>query len=97
LAFISKIALQVHSNANNVNNAKHISEEVCLNVQKSNNKMKQMLDSMTETKESSSKISKVIKVIDNLVSNFSLEQEETQKIEASNLLYLLRRVRYERT
>ncbi len=65
-ASIEEIELQIERNANNANKANEISEKTKLNAVKGNEQMKEMLNAMEEINLSSSNISRIIKVIDDI-------------------------------
>ncbi|SHH60129.1 HAMP domain-containing methyl-accepting chemotaxis protein [Clostridium grantii] len=63
---IEKIAIQTNINAKNANEVKSISEDVQKEVEEGYRLMKNMLKAMNEINESSSNISKIINVIDEI-------------------------------
>ena len=65
-ASIEEIATQTKQNALNANQASELAMQVKDNATKGNEQMQQMLKSMAEINESSSNISKIIKVIDEI-------------------------------
>lgn len=65
-ASIEEIASQTKQNAVDANQASELANTAKLNASKGNEEMKNMLDSMVEINESSSNISKIIKVIDDI-------------------------------
>ncbi len=65
-ASISEIASQTKQNAVNANQANELASAAKGNAEKGNTQMKEMLKSMTDISESSSNISKIIKVIDDI-------------------------------
>ncbi|MGI6727474.1 MAG: methyl-accepting chemotaxis protein [Anaerovoracaceae bacterium] len=65
-ASISEIANQTKQNAVDANQAKELEENASNLAVKGNDRMKEMLCSMTDINESSSNISKIIKVIDDI-------------------------------
>ena len=65
-ASIEEIASQTKQNAVDANQASELANNAKLNASKGNEEMKNMLDSMVEINESSSNISKIIKVIDDI-------------------------------
>lgn len=65
-ASIEQIATQTRQNADNANKAKDIAETARGHAEKGNNQMQDMLSAMADINESSSNISKIIKVIDDI-------------------------------
>jgi methyl-accepting chemotaxis protein len=65
-ASIEEISSQTELNANNANHANKLAEEVISNAKLGNAQMQEMLKAMDEINESSTNISKVIKVIDDI-------------------------------
>ncbi len=65
-ASIEEISSQTELNANNANQANELAEEAKSNAKQGNSQMKEMLKAMDEINESSTNISKVIKVIDDI-------------------------------
>ncbi len=65
-ATLDEISIQTKQNAKNANEANEIAENAKSNAVIGNDQMKQMLDSMREINKSSSDISKIIKVIDEI-------------------------------
>lgn len=65
-ASITEIASQTKQNAVNANQASELATEVKDNAVKGNRQMREMLNSMVEINQSSSNISKIIKVIDDI-------------------------------
>lgn len=65
-ASVEEISSQTQLNAEHAMNAKNISEEAKRNAERGNEDMEQMLVAMKEINESSSNISKIIKVIDEI-------------------------------
>jgi len=65
-ASIEEIASQTKENAQNAMSANEISEAAKVNASQGNNQMQNMLKAMDEINESSSNISKIIKVIDEI-------------------------------
>ncbi|MEL7655803.1 MAG: methyl-accepting chemotaxis protein, partial [Bacillota bacterium] len=65
-ASISEVASQTKQNAVNANQANEFAANARDNAEKGNNQMKEMLRSMQDINESSSNISKIIKVIDDI-------------------------------
>jgi len=65
-ASVEEIASQTKQNADNANQANHLAETAKANAAKGNGQMKDMLKSMDEINESSSNISRIIKVIDDI-------------------------------
>lgn len=63
---ITEVAAQTKQNATNATQASELSSSVQDEAEQGNTKMKQMLDSMKEIDESSTNISKIIKVIDDI-------------------------------
>jgi len=67
-ASIEEIASQTKLNSENANEANKLSEEAKVNAEQGNVQMKEMLKAMDGINESSSNISKIIKVIDEIAS-----------------------------
>lgn len=65
-ASIEEISSQTNQNADNANEANDLTEVVKENAVQGNNQMKEMLKAMEEINDSSSNISKIIKVIDEI-------------------------------
>lgn len=65
-ASIEEIASQTKQNAIDANQASELANNAKANASKGNDEMKNMLDSMVEINESSTNISKIIKVIDDI-------------------------------
>ncbi len=65
-ASIEEIASQTTLNAQNANQANEIAEDAKANAKQGNSQMREMLKAMDEINESSTNISKVIKVIDDI-------------------------------
>ena len=65
-ASMEELSSQTTQNAANANRAREISDLAKVNAEKGNSQMKQMLNSMADINESSAKISKIIKVIDEI-------------------------------
>lgn len=65
-ASLEEISSQTKQNADNANQANMLAENMKTNAMQGNIQMKEMLKSMDEINESSSKISKIIKVIDEI-------------------------------
>jgi methyl-accepting chemotaxis protein len=65
-ASIQEIAGQTNANAENANQVKEMTEIAYSNAQKGNNQMDEMVTAMSEISDSSSNISKIIKVIDEI-------------------------------
>ncbi|MDF2532920.1 MAG: methyl-accepting chemotaxis protein, partial [Clostridia bacterium] len=65
-ASIEEISAQTNQNANNANQANALAEAAKANAIQGNDQMKEMLKAMDEINESSSNISKIIKVIDEI-------------------------------
>ena len=65
-ASIAEVAAQTKQNATNARQANQLAVEAKDHAEKGNNQMGQMLDSMVRINESSSNISKIIKVIDDI-------------------------------
>jgi len=65
-ASIQEIAGQTNANAENANQVKEMTELAYSNAQKGNNQMDEMVTAMSEISDSSSNISKIIKVIDEI-------------------------------
>ena len=65
-ASLEEIASQTRQNADNANEANSLAENVKMNAAKGNTQMKEMLKAMDEINDSSSNISKIIKVIDEI-------------------------------
>ena len=65
-ASIEEIAAQTKLNADNANEANELAETAKENAVQGNGQMKEMLTAMEEINESSSNISKIIKVIDEI-------------------------------
>ena len=63
---INEITAQIKKNASNATEASGLSEDVTAAAAQGNDKMGEMLDSMNQISESSSNISKIIKVIDDI-------------------------------
>lgn len=65
-ASLEEISSQTKQNANNANQANELAEKAKLNAVQGNSQMKGMLKAMEDINESSSNISKIIKVIDDI-------------------------------
>jgi methyl-accepting chemotaxis protein len=65
-ASLEEIAVQTKQNADNANEANTLAEDAKTNATQGNNQMKDMLKAMDEINDSSSSISKIIKVIDEI-------------------------------
>jgi methyl-accepting chemotaxis protein len=65
-ASIEELANQTKLNANNAGAASQLSNEARVSADKGNERMKRMLNAMTEINDSSNNISKIIKVIDDI-------------------------------
>lgn len=65
-ASITEIAAQTKQNAVNANNANDFASEAKVNAEKGNQQMKEMLRAMSDIRDSSANISKIIKVIDDI-------------------------------
>lgn len=63
---VSQIAAQTRQNAENAGEANKLADEARRNAEQGNNQMGKMLDSMDEINQSSTNISKIIKVIDDI-------------------------------
>lgn len=65
-ASLEEISSQTKQNADNANEANHLADDAKSNAAKGNSQMKDMLKAMDEINDSSSNISKIIKVIDEI-------------------------------
>lgn len=65
-ASLEEISAQTKQNADSANQANHLAEDVKTNASQGNERMKNMLKAMDEINDSSSNISKIIKVIDEI-------------------------------
>lgn len=71
-ASVTEIAVQTRQNAENAVEANRLTVEVKTNADEGNKQMMEMLNSMTDINESSSNISKIIKVIDEIAFQTNL-------------------------
>lgn len=69
---MTEIGSQTNKNAENAREAKHLSDESLTSAQTGNGQMKRMLQAMNDINESSVKISKIIKVIDEIAFQTNL-------------------------
>lgn len=69
---MTEIGSQTNKNAENAREAKHLSEESLGSAKRGNEQMQRMLGAMSEINQSSEKISKIIKVIDEIAFQTNL-------------------------